>query len=216
MSERPWWGRAIPLLRPLPPHESAPLAVDTVRGPVLRCNVHTARVRVVPGVLGSEQCRGAIELLREMAAQAGAVQNGDATRRRCTCAWIEAEARSAWLYDAVARAFTEANEDFQFDLTGMVEPLMGASYGAGDHFDTHVDNGPEVASLRKLSLSLVLTPPHRYEGGELVFAAAPHEAWKPEAGSAVVFPSYLAHRVQPVVSGRRISLVAFAAGPSFR
>ena len=37
-----------------------------------------------------------------------------------------------------------------------------------------------------------------------------------ELGAATVFPSYLAHRVAPVQSGVRRSLVAWAYGPAFR
>jgi len=35
-------------------------------------------------------------------------------------------------------------------------------------------------------------------------------------GTAVAFPSYLAHQVSPVTRGLRHSLVAWAYGPAFR
>jgi PKHD-type hydroxylase len=35
-------------------------------------------------------------------------------------------------------------------------------------------------------------------------------------GNAIVFPSYIAHRVLPITSGMRQALVAWIHGPAFR
>ena len=35
-------------------------------------------------------------------------------------------------------------------------------------------------------------------------------------GNAIVFPSYIAHRVLPITSGMRHALVAWIHGPAFR
>ena len=37
-----------------------------------------------------------------------------------------------------------------------------------------------------------------------------------EVGTAIIFPSFMAHRVAPVTVGERRSLVAWACGPTFR
>jgi len=37
-----------------------------------------------------------------------------------------------------------------------------------------------------------------------------------QKGSAVIFPAYLSHRVTPILSGVRRSLVALIGGPPFK
>ena len=77
----------------------------------------------------------------------------------------------------------------------------------------------------KLSCSFMLSDPNDYEGGELQFVLhkgksfdfKPYfKSYKPEQGSIVVFPSWLPHRVRPVKSGTRKSLVAWVHGPLFK
>ena len=45
--------------------------------------------------------------------------------------------------------------------------------------------------------------------------SGPYRAHKAR-GTLVAFPSYVMHRVTPVTSGTRKSLVAWVAGPKFR
>ena len=40
--------------------------------------------------------------------------------------------------------------------------------------------------------------------------------YKPERGECLIFPSWLPHKVNPVTSGKRISLVAWIQGPLFK
>ena len=71
---------------------------------------------------------------------------------------------------------------------------------------------------RKLSISLLLSDPDEYEGGELEFRYYDknYAFVKPDAGTGVIFPSWLPHRVHPVKSGIRRSLVAWMDGPLFK
>jgi len=69
-------------------------------------------------------------------------------------------------------------------------------------------------SPRKLSLSLQLSDPVEYEGCVLeLHAANSIEAAPLERGTVIAFPSYILHRVSPILSGRRRSLVAWFSGP---
>jgi PKHD-type hydroxylase len=85
------------------------------------------------------------------------------------------------------------------------------------HYDWHQDINPNTFnSPRKFSLVLQLSDPSEYEGGNLeIFSDKIHVVEK-KRGMVVGFPSYMPHRVTPVVSGIRKSLVIWVCGPPFR
>ncbi len=123
--------------------------------------------------------------------------------------------RAVFLDDpALTRRLNDALVDvnyrhFGFGLAGN-EPLQFAEYGIGDKYDDHLDIGPGAAALRKLSVSVQLTDPSTYDGGDLhIWGTGRVDRTR---GIAIVFPSYLVHRVEPVTRGVRHSLVAWAVG----
>tara|TARA_Y100001970_G_scaffold141939_1_gene174639 strand:- start:899 stop:1510 length:612 start_codon:yes stop_codon:yes gene_type:complete len=104
------------------------------------------------------------------------------------------------------------------------EAIQYATYTEGDYFKWHVDQFPEVENnvTRKISMSLFLSNPDEYEGGELdleVYGpdAYPerHKTFRCLRGEALFFLSDYWHRVRPVKSGVRKSLVAWFFGPPF-
>ncbi len=82
----------------------------------------------------------------------------------------------------------------------------------GHHFGIHVDNavrGDRLTGLRirtDLSVTLFLSEPDDYEGGELVVEDnyGSHEI-KLAAGSLVLYPASSLHMVTPVTSGMRVA-----------
>ena len=112
-------------------------------------------------------------------------------------------------------AVEEVNRHYQFEILGIRE-VQVARYYAEDFYDWHLDIGKTDTSTRKLSLSVQLTDPNDYEGGELVLRDYQNERPVKELGSVIVFPSYLSHRVNRVTTGERWSLVAWVHGPPFR
>ena len=58
-------------------------------------------------------------------------------------------------------------------------------------------------SRRKLSVSVQLSRPEEYEGGDLQFMVVGGYEPVTAIGSAITFPSYLLHRVTPVTKGTR-------------
>jgi PKHD-type hydroxylase len=85
------------------------------------------------------------------------------------------------------------------------------------HYDWHLDVVPPKDGIqRKLSISILLSDPSEFEGGELQFKGIEDRKILTKQGSIVVFPSFIEHRVTPVTEGVRYSAVTWASGPSFR
>lgn len=97
-------------------------------------------------------------------------------------------------------------------------PLQFGEYTDGGFYDWHHDINWENDTKydRKLSIVIQLSDSNNYEGGDFEF----REIEKPSAfkiqGSILVFPSYLMHRVSPVTSGVRHSLVGWMEGPRWK
>lgn len=88
----------------------------------------------------------------------------------------------------------------------------------------HYSDIPEmIGKIRKLSVTVSLSDPADYDGGNLKFDLGPHrsdryhtcEEIRPR-GSIIVFPSHIHHQVTPVTRGTRYSLVAWSLGKPFR
>jgi len=68
-----------------------------------------------------------------------------------------------------------------------------------------------------LSLTIQLSSPDDYEGGELALQFKKDAEIMPkELGKMVIFPSYILHEVRPVTKGTRYSLVAWITGKPFK
>jgi PKHD-type hydroxylase len=106
---------------------------------------------------------------------------------------------------------------WQFDLSGIFAPVQVLRYGQDHHFAWHVDAGGGVTSDRKISFTLQLSAPDAYVGGELELMAGHMPTELPrDQGIALLFPSYVLHRVRPVTNGERWALVGWVQGPPFR
>ena len=91
------------------------------------------------------------------------------------------------------------------------------------------EDHPEHGRIRKLSMTCQLTDGSEYKGGELEFDfrnydphmrdESKHRVQCKEIlpkGSIIVFPSFVWHRVKPVTSGTRYSLVVWHLGRPFK
>ena len=89
-------------------------------------------------------------------------------------------------------------------------PPLFNRYGAGNHFGIHVDNavrGDHLTGLHirtDLSVTLFLSEPEDYDGGELVIEDyyGAHEVKLP-AGHLVLYPASSLHMVTPITRGMR-------------
>ncbi len=102
------------------------------------------------------------------------------------------------------------NDTFRFGVLPhrVADPII-ARYEPGMTYGDHVDDaimgssGPRFRT--DVSMTLFLTAPETYEGGQLVIRTPfGEQRIKLPAGDAVVYPSSSLHRVAPVTGGRRV------------
>ena len=114
---------------------------------------------------------------------------------------------------------SEANNIMlKFDLTAMNESIQYTEYYEdGGQYDWHMDCGIGIQNQRKISVTVQLSDPSDYEGGNLDFNMGGGELTAPRAkGAAVIFPSFYLHRVTPVTKGTRKSFVLWVGGEPYR
>lgn len=144
----------------------------------------------------------------------------DVDRVRITrTAWLAPNKETGWVYERMQAVIQGANEQFHnFELNGFAEDFQYTVYHGteGGHYDWHMDLTTQQYP-RKLSMSVQLSDPDDYEGCDLQFYGSRQLETAPRTrGAAIIFPAYIMHRVTPVISGTRKSLVAWAAGPRFK
>ena len=149
--------------------------------------------------------------------------------RKSSTSWID----DVWLKKELKPYVDRANQKagWNFNLT-KPEPSQFTVYDEGQYYDWHIDSSYDVYKkeddwnglMRKLSVTVSLSDPLDYEGGNLEFAIDGDEPGKNlfqtcreifTKGSIVVFPSYVWHRITPVIKGRRLSLVQWNMGPGY-
>ena len=125
----------------------------------------------------------------------------------------------------------EANKiQFHYDLE-YFQAIQFGEYKNGGFYDWHKD-ATEIGKdneIRKLSLTMVLSDPTTFEGGELQFynGDRPIEDMGEitgeqitndikSQGTVIVFDSRDWHRVTPVTEGVRHSVVCWTVGPNFK
>jgi PKHD-type hydroxylase len=150
-----------------------------------------------------------------------------------------------WIYDAVHPYIHEANKlagwNFEWDWS---ESCQFTKYGVGQYYGWHCDSWEEPyqrkqnedgtypidhGKVRKLSVTISLTEPDEYVGGNLEFDFRNQIDWERDKkskikecteirprGSIIVFPSFVWHRVAPVTKGVRNSLVVWNLGYPFK
>lgn len=142
----------------------------------------------------------------------------DKMLRDCYVTYVARDSENAWLHERLEAIMAEANDKYwQLHITDYSQPMRLMSYYEGDHFNSlHSDHGVGDTCFRKLTCILQVSKPTDYVGGqfEVIGEPTPPEAYN--QGSVLVFPTYLIHRVSPVTSGIRHSVIHRAIGPWFR
>lgn len=148
-------------------------------------------------------------------------------KRNSDIVWLN----ESWIYNQILPYVRIANKNagwnYQLDNS---EKTQFTIYKKGQHYDWHMDSFSTVfknntdknlhGKIRKLSMTVSLTDPKEYKGGDFEFKVLDEkgdsiihkcEEIRPQ-GSIIVFPSYLFHRVTPVTKGERNSLVSWTSG----
>jgi PKHD-type hydroxylase len=89
-------------------------------------------------------------------------------------------------------------------ILGDITPPLMVEYDIGCHYSTHVDS-IQIQNLRTdHSMTLFLSDPDEYEGGELVIGIGGRQvSFKEKAGTILLYPTGLSHQVKPITSGKR-------------
>ena len=157
-------------------------------------------------------------------------------KRKSDIVWMN----DTWLYKEIHPYIHEANKQagWNFDWSWS-ESCQFTRYGVGQYYGWHCDswdkpyNKPDDLNshgkIRKLSVTISLSEPEDYVGGNLEFDMRNQKDWEQDKkkaihecteirprGSIIVFPSFVWHRVAPVTKGTRYSLVVWNLGYPFR
>jgi PKHD-type hydroxylase len=130
-----------------------------------------------------------------------------------------------WIFQKLLHVTDLLNTKFyQYDLVGF-ESYQYTVYHEHDHFDWHLDMGlgnritspPSSLIPRKLSFVLFLSDKDDYTGGEFLLniGDTPIEL-EIVKGRVYAFPSFIMHKISPILTGNRKSLVWWAVGPKFK
>ena len=142
----------------------------------------------------------------------------DTKKRITSISWIPFKDMPDMYRDIEATMLKANNNHFGFDGLKLTEPAQFTHYHTGGFYDWHMDNdiaGKHEPPIRKISMTLLLSDPSTFEGGELEFMSKGKSA-KLKQGQAIFFASWLQHRVKPVTRGERKSLVMWFGGPPFK
>lgn len=108
------------------------------------------------------------------------------------------------------------HQNWKFDITHSNQCEF-LKYDESGHFNFHIDTvlHERIEETRKLTVLLFLNDD--FEGGKLYLQYGTDKIYPSQnAGDVLVFPSFLAHSVEPITSGIRRSIVTWLVGPYFK
>jgi len=172
-----------------------------------------------------EQCRQIIASGRAQKPQQAKVGMGkpeggtNTNKRVTTISWIPFK-EMGHMYVDLNNFIQKANENhFGFGDIQVTEQAQFTEYPEGGFYDWHMDcdvNMEHEPPVRKISMTLLLNDPSEFEGGDLELLENKNKATRLKQGHAIIFASFLRHRVNPVTKGMRQSLVVWFGGKPFR
>ena len=147
----------------------------------------------------------------------------DSSIRRSKLRWLDPKnPKFQFIFDAYWQVALKANREwFKFNVLDL-PPLQFTEYDSSyqgeykSHQDVFWINPTQ--NHRKLSMIIQLTDDTTYTGGDLELenvGEMPNKADVRTQGTALLFPSFIYHKLTPVITGKRYSLVGWFEGPKF-
>ena len=183
-------------------------------------------VETTSPIFTPEQCKMIIEAGRAEPKNNAGVGNEkgikgghvDTNTRTSHISWIPFS-KMKDMYKDLDKIMQATNRNhFGFEGMTINEMAQYTEYPEGGFYEWHVDNDVNCQHeppVRKISMTLLLSPESEFEGGDLELMAEGKVA-KIKQGHAVFFASFIRHRVKPVTRGRRQSLVMWFGGTPFK
>jgi PKHD-type hydroxylase len=180
-------------------------------------------------VLTPEQCDEVIRLGQSAPNEQAKIGTGtsadsknknryDTKMRVTTIGWIPFDQGSP-MYSIIEHWMRNTNVNhFGFEGMQITENAQYTEYPKGGFYEWHVDNElvmEHMPPVRKISMTLLLSDPKDFEGGELELI---DDKKRPnlKRGYAIFFASFIRHRVKPIIKGNRKSLVMWFGGPPLK
>ena len=177
-------------------------------------------------IFSPEQCQDIINMGHQQKAEKAKVgikneKEGryDTKKRVTTISWIPFSALPQ-MYKVIERTMHQVNGNhFGYEGMTLTAPAQFTEYPKGGFYDWHMD--AEVSCqceppVRKVSMTILLSPQEEFEGGDLEFMTEGNKPPQLLQGQAIFFCSLLRHRVSKVKKGIRRSLVMWFGGPPFK
>ena len=143
----------------------------------------------------------------------------DTKMRITTISWIPFKEMPN-MYRIIERSMKQVNGNhFGYEGMQITEQAQFTEYPKGGFYDWHIDadtNCQFEPPVRKISMTILLSPQHEFEGGDLEFMAEGNKPPQLIQGQAIFFCSLFRHRVAKVKKGIRRSLVMWFGGPPFK
>jgi len=157
-------------------------------------------------------------------------------KRKSDIVWMN----DHWIYKEIHPYINEANIkagwNFEWNWS---ESCQFTKYSVGQYYGWHSDSWDEPynkpddlnshGKIRKLSVTISLSEPDEYVGGNLQYDFRNQIDWERNKkktiktceeirprGSIIIFPSFCWHRVTPITKGTRYSLVIWNLGWPFK
>jgi PKHD-type hydroxylase len=164
-----------------------------------------------------EECQTIINIAKNKGLIKGTTKD-ESDVRDSKISWLYPVDDMDWVFRRVTDITLNLNERFfKFDLFGLNEGFQFTNYESpSGKYGKHVDRAMNI-SVRKLSISIQLTNPEEYEGGELyLYDGDKGTLMDKTQGTLILFPSYVLHEVMPITKGERNSLVTWVTGKQFK
>ena len=169
------------------------------------------------GAFTKEECKKIIQIAKKKGMIKGTTRSKSDVRES-KISWLYSSDEMEWVFRRVTDMVLDLNKRFfNFDIFGLNEGFQFTNYKApSNKYGKHVDRSSDFI-VRKLSISIQLTDPKEYEGGELyLYEDDKGVLMDKKQGTLIMFPSYVLHEVKPVTKGERNSLVTWVTGNQFK